>query len=273
MTLMNKPGVALLYASLLVISGLLAIPAHAIVNIENIRVEEPKDGISSQINIGINGDRGNTDKISAAAAAKLNWRQQRRSSFLVYSQEYGKSNDIKDTDKSFLHLRYIKDNLGITATEIFTQYQDDEFKRLSGRVLVGAGLRFVLSQAQKGKRQSANIFGLGAFRSNEDYNDSVISGDRSENAWRANFYWVYKTRLNAQLKLANTIYLQPDVSEFDDVRLFDQFALQIKMTEKLSLQLNLDISHDSKPPTLSTAGQSLDKTDISYSTSFVYNFN
>jgi len=269
MTLKTKSLSVLLYGLLC----LLAMPAHAIVNIENIRAEEPKDGISSQVNLGINGDRGNTDKISATAAAKINWRQQLRSSFLVYSQEYGKSNDIKDTDKSFLHLRYIKEYTDVTATEVFTQYQDDQFKRLSSRVLLGAGLRFVLTQSKQEKKQSTNILGLGAFRSEERYNDAVIADERTENAWRANFYWVYKIRLNAQLNLANTIYLQPDVSEIDDVRLFDQFALEIKMTEKLSLRLNLDISHDSEPPVLSAQSDALDKTDVSYSTSFVYNFN
>ena len=77
---------------------------------------------------------------------------------------------------------------------------------------------------------------------------------------------VYKHKLNSQLSLISTTYYQPRLSEARDYRALEQAGLAVKITDKLSLKLSLDIAHDSRPP------QSIRQTDTSYNTSLSYRF-
>ena len=62
------------------------------------------------------------------------------------------------------------------------------------------------------------------------------------------------------------MFYQPDINDFSDSRLLEQFGLLLDITEKLSLKLSLDISYDSRPP------QQIKQTDTSYNVGLEYSF-
>ena len=56
------------------------------------------------------------------------------------------------------------------------------------------------------------------------------------------------------------------MDDFSDFRLLEDATLSVKMTDTLSLNLSLNLAHDSKPP------QSVKNTDTTYSTGVEYSF-
>ena len=49
------------------------VAAHAIVNIESMEVGEPKQGFTGTLNISVDGESGNTDKLSVNSGVRLQW--------------------------------------------------------------------------------------------------------------------------------------------------------------------------------------------------------
>ncbi len=144
------------------------------------------------------------------------------------------------------------------------QGEKNEFARLSFRGLIGGGLRFTLAEVPE---EVGLYLGAGAYWSRETLDQRTgLTDHGSENFARANLYVVYKHKLNSQLSLISTTYYQPRLSEARDYRALEQAGLAVKMTDKLSLKLSLDIAHDSRPP------QSIRQTDTSYNTSLSYRF-
>ena len=244
----------------------LSTPALAIVNIESARVK-PQQGWSGQVSLGVQGASGNTDKTNGSLSVTVFHHNKQHQWMLLGSREYGKSNEVKDTDNAFAHLRYNYLMSERFAYETFVQYQSDEFRRLEDRELLGFGGRWTFPVSE----QSANVLGAGVFHSWEQYDSTVVDEEQRENLWRANFYWVYKTSLNKQLNFSGTFYLQPGLEQADNNRILAQSALRIKMTDMLDFVLKLNVVHDSEPPRL-LAGEPLEKTDIKYSTAFEMQF-
>ena len=240
------------------------LPANAIVNIENMRVGPAEAGLSGNLDLSISGKRGNTHKDEYGLDGRIQNNSNQVTDFVVISYDYGEASNVTNTNKTFIHARHVVKYQPRWGWEAFVQAEENQFARLSFRGLIGAGLRFTLTEIPQ---QLGLYLGAGAFWSRETL-DTVpgLTDNGSENFSRANFYLVYKHKLNQQLSLVSTTYYQPRMSDINDFRALEQAGLAVKMTDNLSIKLSLDIAHDSRPP------QSIDKTDISYNTSLSYRF-
>jgi len=245
-------------------TGLWSLPVSAIVNVENMRVGPAQPGLSANIDLSISGKRGNTDKDEYGLGTRIQNNSEMVTNFIVASYDYGEASDITNTNKTFIHARHVKQFQPSRAWEAFAQAEENEFARLSFHGLLGAGLRFTLTETPE---QLGLYLGAGAFWSRETLDRQTgLSDYGTESFGRANLYLVYKHRLNSQLSLVSTTYYQPRLSDSADFRALEQAGLAVKMTDNLNLKLSLDIAHDSRPP------QSIDKTDSSYNTSLSYQF-
>ena len=237
----------------------------AIVNTENMRVEasEKTEGVDKKLAFDISGKNGNTQKIKAGLGARVQWYEKDATRFIVVNYEYGESADVKDTNKTFVHLRNIQYQSKNFAWESFAQIAEDEFTRLDSRMLLGGGVRLKLIKSED---KSVDL-GLGLFREREKLDLVPLTTDAGvDYGNRMNLYLVYKSTLSSHSRLSSTLYYQPDINEMSDYRLFEQFALQLDITENLSFNLSVDIYHDSKP------AQLIKGTDTTYNTGFEYNF-
>ena len=241
-------------------------PVQAIVNIENMNVlsDEVKQGFEAQLGVDISGKNGNTSKQKAGFDSRLQRFKENGTDFFVFSYEYGESSEVKDTEKSFMHLRHITYISQTLAWEAFAQLENNEFTRLSLRSLIGGGLRFKLGMPSK---LHSSYFGTGLFRSKETLDEDPGATDEgSDYATRANLYMVNKIQISDNTSLSNTLYYQPDLSEASDYRLLEQLRFKVNINQKLSIVLSLDVSRDSRPP------QNIKRTDSSYTTGFNYRF-
>ena len=238
--------------------------AHAIVNIESLRAGEPPQGYSGAVDLSVAGESGNTDKLGVNLGARLQWHGGAVTNFAIFRYAYAETSGVQDTNKLFFHARHIRRITALTAYEGFVQAERNKFARLSFRGLLGGGARLTLSK--KPGVKSLHL-GIGGFYSRETLEDKVGATDNgSQNTWRLNSYLNYLHHLNDQVSFLSTTYYQPAVEDFADYRLLEEASLSVKMSDTLSLNLSLDLAHDSKPP------QGVKETDTTYSSGIEYNF-
>ncbi len=241
-----------------------SLSANAIVNIESMRSVDEAPGFHTQASLNINGKNGNSQKSNLETGLLFRWNHEASRQLLVMTYEYGETSDIKDTQNSFAHARHIQDINKLLAWEVFLQMESDEFKRLSLRALVGAGIRINLAVAADSYQ---SWLGLGVFRSKEELDEQVgVVDDLTEYATRANIYHGFKFPINDRSRIFNTLYYQPQIGDAQDYRLLEQLGLLFDITDTLSFKVSLDIKRDNEPPI------SVKKTDTSYNTGIEYRF-
>ena len=251
-------------------SLVLAAPfVNAISNIENERPNPPEQGWSGSVKVGLNGKTGNQEERSHEGAAKIIYRLNDDIFMVVAERDYGSTRGVKTTDKDFLHGRWIHLINYDWAIEGFGQWETDEFDNLTSRVLAGGGGRY--SVAQKRDVYSFAL-GLGAFHETEKQN--LVSYQETNELWRMNSYYTYNYQINDNVKLANTAYYQPSLSNFNDFRVLFDAGVSVKISTRLQLQVNYRLTHDSEPAQNLLVSPPIDnhKTNTEYATSLVYNF-
>ncbi len=235
-----------------------AAPARAIVNIEDIRASVPPEGVSGRFELNGSSQSGNSNNLRVGTGGRVNWKRGDILDFIVDSYDYGQTSGVRDVNKSFLHARHVVTLNPRWAWEGFGQVEQDEFRRLNYRALLGGGMRRTLIQDDD---RVAAWFGFGGFYSTEE-----LSGGGTENLWRANMYVVWKHAIGANAHFATTTYYQPALRDTADFRMSEEAGLTVGISEKLDLGLGLNISYDSQPP----AG--VQKADTSFSTGIKYRF-
>jgi putative salt-induced outer membrane protein YdiY len=250
-------------------TGLLAVvlglplSAQAIVNVEGLRSGSQQPGLGGSVSLSVNGASGNTDKMAANASGRLNWQRSQSITFLIASYSFGETNQTRNTNKAFGHLRHVYQYTERMAFEGFVQAERNEFTRLTLRTLAGAGVRQRLHKSDNGQ---ANL-GLGAFRSAETLDEQPgLTDSGTERLWRANIYLALDYAFNKQLRIESTTYYQPSTKDQNDYRLLEQAALKVSINDSLAIKLTLDIARDSQPP------QAIKETDVSYLTGLEYKF-
>ena len=247
----------------IVLFCLLPLSAQAIVNIEELRGDKSGDGLSVRASIMASGASGNTDKSSVSAAGRMHWQSGPLASLVIASYDYGESNNVRDTNKSFLHLRQIRTYQPGRAVEAFIQAEQNQFARLDFRGLIGAGLRLTIADT----KQTTAAVGFGALHSWETLDKRPgLTDDGTETLWRLNTYLALNQRFNEQTRFANTLYYQPAADDAADYRLLDEAALFVNISDRLDLKMSVDVTHDSRPP------QTVEKTDVSYQPGLEYSF-
>ena len=243
--------------------------ASAITNVETVRPGLPDQGFSGNIQLGMDGKSGNSSEQNYLAGAKLILRQDKNIWFGFADYEYGTTQRVRDTNNALVHTRWVRLLSEKWSSEVFVQWQQDEFDNLESRSLAGAGGRYL---ALKNADVYSVYLGIGAFREREEYD--LVSYNETTYITRLNTYLSYKHVINDNLSLVSTTYYQPNVEETSDFRVLWTLGLSVKMAENLKLQLNYQVRKDGDPPqNLEVDPPIVNKeTKTEYSTSFVYSF-
>jgi len=234
--------------------------ALAIINAEDLDLSIDDDGMAGKLGFSVSGSSGNSDKMSGEGTARLIWRHGQHMEMLVGSFSYGKSRGVRDTNRSFAHLRHRyawSDRWGLEA---FAQAQRDEFSRLNLRTLMGAGGRWSYQ-----KHGLAMHVGVGSFYEREALRSVGVIAPVTR-LWRGSTYLALRYLFNARIRMQNTIYYQPAWKDPTDYRLLDDVALHIALNDSLDLKLVIEVGQDSRPP----AG--VKSSDVSYKTGLSYHF-
>ena len=246
-----------------------ATPTWGISNIESEKPGLPSAGFNSVVELGAAGKSGNSKKEAFNAGIKVTYRQDKNIFLVMGDRQYGSTGEVKDTDESFIHARWMHFFRPKWAAETFTQWQEDEFDNLSSRSLLGAGARYLAANQQD---VFSLTFGLGLFREQEKLD--LVSIEEVNWYTRINSYVAYKHQLNDNVLLTTTAYAQPSVDDFDNLRLLSNTTLSVKLTQALNLKLTYKLSHDSHPAENLDIAPPIqnEKTNSDYGTTLEYRF-
>lgn len=229
---------------------------YAIDETESLRQRSQEKDRYTNISFDISGKGGNSKTEDFELGLYHSIRSGKHFGFVMATREYATSFDVESANNSFAHIRYNYYYQEDESIEVFSQLNEDEFRSLESRKLFGLAYRKELSKAQ--------AFGLGLFSEHEDY---MVNQQRQKfDQTRINAYWVYSEKLTKTSYIANTLYYQPNISEFSDFRAYNKLSLNTEITDSIYLTFSLLIEHDSKPVL------DVKETDYSYSAGFAVEF-
>lgn len=221
-----------------------AAPTAAQVNTEKLRAFDV-DGLALTLGGDVAFESGNADLFEVGAAARLDAQQGRHYAFLTGSIRYGEQDGSRFKDRAFAHLRYNVRLLSWLVGEAFTQIERDGFKLLQRRFLIGGGARLRYVDAERLK-----LFqGTGLMFEDERLDVSQVDAHPAHvSTARWSNYVNLRLRLTDKTYAINTVYVQPRLDTFSDVRVLDEASLAIALTDHLTLTTTFSLAYDSRPP-------------------------
>lgn len=233
---------------MLAILGASAPPASAQVNTENLRKRIKVQGYSLILEGSLSGDTGNTEGITAGGGVGGGWGHEPHLLFAYARADYARYNGATSVNKSFAHTRYDYGFAPWLWGELFAQAQSDAFQRMTLRNLFGTGPRFRVAHDLP---SGLDVYAGTAYMVERDV-VSVAPGARDEalQVWhRWSSYVTVQWEVDPRAILATTVYVQPAITAFGNVRVLDETLFTFKVTKSFSASVSGTVHYDSVPPT------------------------
>ena len=244
---------------------LLAFPAGAgaqtILNTERFQLDEV-DGAHASGEISLSFRSGNAQVLDASVSGTAGTLAGRHWPRVFFGTRYLSTRKSSVLDAQFLQLRYSYVLAPAARTFHFLQAQKNETLLLRSRWLIGTGARTVLLASGRG----ALDLGTGLMGEWETLDPGRLGMDedrRTATLRMANLL-VFSWEADGGPEILNILYVQPDLSEFGDVRILNDLGLTAPVTERIGLTVSLEWRRDSRPPA------ALGKDDLRLSTSISF---
>ena len=223
-----------------------------IVNMESAR-KENLSGFHFQANLGLNGSSGTVDRTNYSVETRLDFNSNKWQRFGVFSYKREEKDDSITSNNTFFHLRAVRKVNSLFSWEIFTQLSEKPLQKIKRRELFGAGVRLSPFKSLR--------IGLGLFDENEE---RILSETRK--ATRLNTYITNDFKISDTATFESTLYIQPDIDDFSEVRSFFVAGLRLRITEKFSSIISYENTYDSSPP------QNTDESNSFYGIKFSFEY-
>ena len=223
-----------------------------IVNMESSR-KEGLIGSHFQINIGLNGSSGTVDRTNYSLEGRVDVNSDKWQRFGILSYKREEKDDSITSNNTFLHLRGVRKISPLLAVEGFIQLSEKPLQKIKRRELIGAGIRLSPYKSIK--------VGLGVFNEDEE---RVLS--RSRETVRINSYITNSFNISESASFESTLYIQPDIEDFSELRSYLVLGLRLKISERFSSIITYENTHDSSPPPLT------DKSNSFYGVKFSFEY-
>jgi putative salt-induced outer membrane protein YdiY len=205
-----------------------------IVNMESAR-KESLSGFQFQANFGLNGSSGTVDRTNYSVETRLDYNSNKWQRFGVFSYKREEKDDSITSNNTFFHLRAVRKVNNLVSWEVFSQLSEKPLQKIKRRELFGAGVRLSPYKTLR--------VGLGLFDENEE---RILSETRKTT--RLNTYITNDFKISDTATFESTLYIQPDINDFSEVRSFFVAGLRLKITEKFSSIISYENTYDSSPP-------------------------
>jgi putative salt-induced outer membrane protein YdiY len=205
-----------------------------IVNMESAR-KESLSGFQFQANFGLNGSSGTVDRTNYSVETRLDYNSNKWQRFGVFSYKREEKDDSITSNNTFFHLRAVRKVNNLVSWEVFSQLSEKPLQKIKRRELFGAGVRLSPYKTLR--------VGLGLFDENEE---RILSETRKTT--RLNTYITNNFKISDTATFESTLYIQPDINDFSELRSFFVAGLRLKITEKFSSIISYENTYDSSPP-------------------------
>lgn len=232
----------------LAIAVVILCPAPAEAQVANVLNRVPADmadGPSADVSFTGEWRSGNIDLIKLQAQMTLRYRYGRhlwmlsaQSNFAVRSGDRFINNDLQ-------HIRYRVTIVGPFELEAFGQHDRNEFRRRELRGLLGIGPRIV---ALTGEPMSLAL-GLAYMPEYEALSEGEFT-DSGLARWRHRLssYMSIATKVFERIELGLTVFGQPAVEDFLNVRFLSQLSAAVRIVGPLKFGLSYTLQFDTEPP-------------------------
>lgn len=239
----------------------LALPAAAqVVNTEKLRLSDEVDGVALDIGGTFAYASGNTDYLQLGLGGRTDYRRDRDAAFVVGNLAFQRADGRAFLNEAFVHARYNRMLAPRLVAELFVQTQRNEAQLLERRYLGGAGLRAVVLRGPVGGVAVGVTPMLEIERLAPSANEGTVGRGRLST------YLTTRLLLGDVVSFSNTVYVQPSMSNWDDLRLFDEAQLDLAVTRYVRLRSRFNVRHDSRPPL------GIDPTDVTLSNGIALTF-
>ena len=205
-----------------------------IVNMESAR-KENLSGFHFQANLGLNGSSGTVDRTNYSVETRIDYNSDNWQRFGVFSYKREEKDDSITSNNTFFHLRAVRKVNSLLSLEVFTQLSEKPLQKIKRRELFGAGVRLSPYKSFR--------LGLGLFNENEE---RILSDTRKTT--RLNTYITNDFKISDTATFESTLYVQPDIDDFSEIRSFFVTGLRLKISEKFSTIISYENTYDSSPP-------------------------
>jgi len=193
-----------------------------IVNVLDRAAKIP-EGFSGSLSTSLQWRTGNPDLLQFGMGGDIGYQRGTSLLMLMAKGDQGEKEGERYLAKYFGHIRYRHTLSDLLATEVFVQAAHDEFRRMSIRALVGAGLRFSLVQWETG----TVVYGTAYMPEYEKIKDAAEDEDEETTSHRWSNYLQLNLNPTSNLSFGGTVFAQPVIDDFDDARVSGDLYLKI----------------------------------------------
>lgn len=223
--------------------AMVAAPAMAIVNIEEMRLDETSPGWKLSSTLSLDGKRGNVreDQFSLNAATQFITQDLHVRNLLLASMASDRTDGVTYSEDYFAHLRHTRQLGNDLAWETFVQYQNEPVNNDYTRQLVGSNARF---NVDRGIIDGHAGIGL---MLEETSVEPAARPSRERHDWRLNLYLDSTYALNNNSDFAISFYVQPALDDIDNVRSIVNAGVTSRISRLFALTLDVSFNNESKP--------------------------
>lgn len=210
-----------------------------IVNIENMRLSNNKQGWSGRAEMNLNLTMNTRQLLQIGAELRLSYVKKRHQFLLLGDHSFVKSEGEDFINRGFQHFRYnyrIKDSSKFYV-EAFQQSQFNRIQRINLRLLFGSGMRYDVI-AQKNYQLTC---GSGLMWEVEE----LIEAENSQNLLSTS-YLSFDGQFNESIGINSISYFQPRITDPGNYRFSNETSIRFKINKYLSFRLIYSITHDSR---------------------------
>lgn len=217
---------------------------QAQVNIEKMRLKEP-EGFVFSFSASYALRTGNRERSDIGMGTRIDYKDEAHYVFLLGNVDYGISQGETYKNRSFAHLRYNYAFSPVVDGELFSQLENDEFTLLQIRLLAGAGFRVRYIAREKIVLYQGSSLML-EHESLDERKVTIHAAEHTSMRW--NNYINTRFQLAENVSFFNTVYVQPQLDNFKDVRLLLDSSLQFSINDHFAFTTTLNLRYDSLPP-------------------------
>lgn len=227
---------------------LVSVEARAqIVNVQGQLAKAPEtDKVVGQVEGKIDWREGNNPLFQIGGAGAILMKRGKLLSLLVAKGEYGRSQGVDLSKKTFEHLRFRYSLDCRWKWEAFAQHEFDRFRRLSVRAIAGTGPAFQIVN-QKTFALLAGAAYMFEFEQLDNKPDTIDAGEQTV-FHRASFYITGLEKVGKQVSIVQTAYAQPRLGDPEDIRLLGELSVTTQLSKRIALTDSFTVAYDRTPP-------------------------
>lgn len=228
-----------------------------VVNSQGMDLSARSEHWAGQLGFAASYAAGNVQTLRASASTKVqhqrlwNEKDEERAPWLkerwmgLASLSFGRAAEKAVENQGLAHLRWTRMWTRRWGSEVFLQSRFNEFLRLRQRSLVGVGARFDFLNLRGWLGWMGTAYML-------EYNQLLGKMPGDPGPWSLEHRWssylvLRKSHFDDHLLFQATVFAQPRLDSFSDLRVFGTLDLVAKIASRVGLGVNVALAYDSKP--------------------------